>query len=56
MQHLREGHRGAALDAFRKSCEVTPDMAARLIAVLKSENVAYVVSPYESDAQASIDP
>jgi len=53
MQHLREGHRGAALDAFRKSCAVTPEMASRLIEVLKSEKVEYVVSPYESDAQCT---
>ena len=53
MRHLREGNRGAALDAFRKAAAVTPDMAARLIAVLKAEKVAFVVSPYESDAQVS---
>jgi len=53
MNHLRQGNRGPALDCFRKAIHITPEMTARLIAVLKDQKVEFIVAPHESDAQCA---
>ncbi|VAI76811.1 unnamed protein product [Triticum turgidum subsp. durum] len=36
---------------FDKAVQITPSMAYQLIQILKTENVEFVVAPYEADAQ-----
>ncbi|KAB1221463.1 Exonuclease 1 [Morella rubra] len=50
-QHESEGNSAAAYECFQKAVDITPLIAHELIQVLKQENVAYVVAPYEADAQ-----
>jgi exonuclease-1 len=40
-----------AHDIFAKCVDVTPEMAYQLIKALRREKVAYIVAPYEADAQ-----
>ncbi|XAR63945.1 Exodeoxyribonuclease I [Bertholletia excelsa] len=51
MAKLKEGNFRAASDLFQRAVNVTPSMAHQLIQVLRSENVDFVVAPYEADAQ-----
>lgn len=51
MQLLRAGNRTAALEAFQKAVDVTPQMAFEFILELRKMGVEYVVAPYEADAQ-----
>uniref|UniRef100_A0ACD6AIG6 Uncharacterized protein n=2 Tax=Avena sativa TaxID=4498 RepID=A0ACD6AIG6_AVESA len=48
---LKQGNTAAAIDFFRKAVQITPSMAYQLIQILRSENVEFVVAPYEADAQ-----
>lgn len=49
---LHQQNKGsAARDAFVRCVDVTPAMAHELIRVLRAEGIAYVVAPYEADAQ-----
>uniref|UniRef100_N1QZI2 Exonuclease 1 n=1 Tax=Aegilops tauschii TaxID=37682 RepID=N1QZI2_AEGTA len=58
-EKLKQGNTAAAIDLFRKAVQITPSMAYQLIQVLlrklfhilKTENVEFVVAPYEADAQ-----
>ncbi|KAE8820342.1 exonuclease 1 [Hordeum vulgare] len=50
-EKLEQGDKAAAIDHFRKAVQITPSMAYQLIQVLKTENVEFVVAPYEADAQ-----
>ncbi|KAM1938305.1 hypothetical protein FF1_015921 [Malus domestica] len=51
MAKYREGDIRAATELFQRAVSVTPAMAHQLIQVLRSENVEFVVAPYEADAQ-----
>ncbi|KAG6861398.1 hypothetical protein C0995_000527 [Termitomyces sp. Mi166 len=45
------GKHGQAREFYLKSVDVSPEMAYQLIKALRAESVAYVVAPYEADAQ-----
>ncbi|XP_068307608.1 exonuclease 1 [Pyrus communis] len=51
MAKYKEGDIRAATELFQRAVSVTPAMAHQLIQVLRSENVEFVVAPYEADAQ-----
>ncbi|KAL5545032.1 hypothetical protein UlMin_008816 [Ulmus minor] len=51
MEKLKEGNVTAASEYFQKAVSVTPSMAHQLIQILRSENIEFVVAPYEADAQ-----
>ncbi|KAF9947334.1 Rad2 nuclease [Mortierella alpina] len=51
MELLRCGKSKLALEQFRKCVDVTPEMAYAVIQALEAAQVAYVVAPYEADAQ-----
>ncbi|KAF3574047.1 hypothetical protein F2Q69_00061018 [Brassica cretica] len=51
MVKLKEGNVNAAVEFFQRAVSVTSSMAHQLIQVLKSENVEFIVAPYEADAQ-----
>ncbi|KAJ7468062.1 PIN domain-like protein [Mycena latifolia] len=46
-----QGKSSQAREHYVKCIDVTPQMAFQLIKALRAESVAYVVSPYEADAQ-----
>ncbi|KAG9448978.1 hypothetical protein H6P81_008943 [Aristolochia fimbriata] len=48
---LEEGDVNAAIEFFQRAISITPCMAYHLIQILRSEDVEYVVAPYEADAQ-----
>lgn len=50
-EKLEQGNTAAAIDFFRKAVQITPSMAYQLIQILRSENVEFLVAPYEADAQ-----
>ncbi|CAM0910547.1 unnamed protein product [Alopecurus aequalis] len=50
-EKLEQGNTAAAIDFFRKAVQITPSMAYQLIQILRSENIEFVVAPYEADAQ-----
>jgi exonuclease 1 len=57
-EHLSAGMRfhaqkqnAKATEQFQKCIDITPEMAYRFILALRRENIAYVVAPYEADAQ-----
>jgi len=47
----RDGDSGSARKFFQKAVDVTPEKARRWMDRLDAEGVAYVVAPYEADAQ-----
>jgi exonuclease-1 len=47
----RQGNRVAALEAYQKAVDVTPEMAHCVILALKQRGVRFLVAPYEADAQ-----
>ncbi|KAJ8553462.1 hypothetical protein K7X08_024140 [Anisodus acutangulus] len=51
MLKLKEGNIAGAIELFQRTVSVTPSMAHQLIQILKSENIEFVVAPYEADAQ-----
>ncbi|KAI9084843.1 hypothetical protein K1719_033249 [Acacia pycnantha] len=51
MAKLKEGNVNAASELFQRAMNVTPIMAYQLIQVLRSENIDFVVAPFEADAQ-----
>ncbi|PHU24286.1 hypothetical protein BC332_09393 [Capsicum chinense] len=51
MLKLKEGNVTGAIELFQRAVSVTPSMAHQLIQILKSENIEFVVAPYEADAQ-----
>ncbi|GAV69156.1 XPG_N domain-containing protein/XPG_I domain-containing protein [Cephalotus follicularis] len=51
MVKLNEGNVNAASELFQRAVSITPLMAHQLIQILRSENVEFVVAPYEADAQ-----
>ncbi|PNY10591.1 exonuclease 1-like protein [Trifolium pratense] len=51
MNKLKEGNVNAASELFQRAVNITPVMAHKLIQTLKSENIEFVVAPYEADAQ-----
>lgn len=51
MAKLKEGNVNAASELFQRAVHITPLMAHKLIQTLKSENIEFVVAPYEADAQ-----
>ncbi|KAL5748814.1 hypothetical protein ACOSQ2_026111 [Xanthoceras sorbifolium] len=51
MEKLKEGNVNAATDLFQRAISITPAMAHQLIQILRSENIDFVVAPYEADAQ-----
>ncbi|RDX88235.1 Exonuclease 1, partial [Mucuna pruriens] len=51
MAKLKEGNVGAASEFFQRAVNITPLMAHKLIQTLNSENIEFVVAPYEADAQ-----
>ena len=48
---LRAGQRAGAQDCFQKCVDVTPAMAAQLMAACRAAGVECIVAPYEADAQ-----
>ena len=48
---LRDDKRDAANSSFQKAVDVTPEMAAAVMDELTAAGVAFVVAPYEADAQ-----
>ncbi|GLB42344.1 putative xeroderma pigmentosum G I-region [Lyophyllum shimeji] len=46
-----QGKHSQARECYVKCVDVTPQMAFQLIKALRAESVAYVVAPYEADAQ-----
>ncbi|KAL8234230.1 hypothetical protein R6Q59_020330 [Mikania micrantha] len=51
MTKLKEGDINAATEMFQRAVSITPSIAHQLIQILKSENIEFVVAPYEADAQ-----
>ncbi|KAL0318852.1 UNVERIFIED_CONTAM: Exonuclease 1 [Sesamum angustifolium] len=51
MEKLNDGDANTASELFQRAVSVTPLMAHRLIQILRSENIEFVVAPYEADAQ-----
>ncbi|PKI59996.1 hypothetical protein CRG98_019584 [Punica granatum] len=51
MQKLNEGDVKAASELFQRGVSITPAIAHQLIKILRSENIEFVVAPYEADAQ-----
>ncbi|CAM8915506.1 unnamed protein product [Rhodiola kirilowii] len=51
MSKYKEGSIAAATEHFQRAVSITPVMADKIIQILKSENVEFVVAPYEADAQ-----
>ncbi|CAN4086649.1 unnamed protein product [Withania somnifera] len=51
MLRLKEGNIAGAIELFQRAVSVTPSMAHQLIQILKSENIEFIVAPYEADAQ-----
>ncbi|XP_019443270.1 PREDICTED: exonuclease 1 [Lupinus angustifolius] len=51
MVKLQEGNVNAAAELFQRAVNITPLMAHQLIQTLRSENIEFVVAPYEADAQ-----
>ncbi|KAJ2158262.1 hypothetical protein GGF46_003904 [Coemansia sp. RSA 552] len=45
------GKRKGAFELFQKCLEATPQMARRVVDALRAEGFAYLVAPYEADAQ-----
>jgi exonuclease-1 len=48
---LKTGSKMAAVDAFQKCVDVTPQMASKVIKRLQRMKINYIVAPYEADAQ-----
>ncbi|EPY51638.1 exonuclease I Exo1 [Schizosaccharomyces cryophilus OY26] len=46
-----EGKRSQAFTQFSHCVDVTPEMAAKLIAALKEHGISSIVAPYEADSQ-----
>ncbi|XP_020548076.1 exonuclease 1 isoform X3 [Sesamum indicum] len=51
MEKLKDGDANTASELFQRAVSVTPLMAHQLIQTLRSENIEFVVAPYEADAQ-----
>ncbi|KAI5670730.1 hypothetical protein M9H77_11094 [Catharanthus roseus] len=51
MEHELNGNLTAAYECYQKAVDISPSVAYELIQVLKQENIAYIVAPYEADAQ-----
>ncbi|XP_021292273.1 exonuclease 1 [Herrania umbratica] len=51
MVKLKEGDVRGASELFQRAVSITPAMAHQLIHILRSENIEFVVAPYEADAQ-----
>ena len=48
--HAAKSH-SKATEQFQKCIDITPEMAYHFILALRKEGIAYVVAPYEADAQ-----
>lgn len=51
MECMQQGKTKEAREHFVKAVDISPDVAYRLIAKLKEEDVDFIVAPYEADAQ-----
>lgn len=51
MEYWSAGEHTKAMEQFQKAVDITPEMAANVINVLKQHNIDYVVAPYEADSQ-----
>ncbi|KAJ0581548.1 putative exodeoxyribonuclease I [Helianthus annuus] len=51
IEHESCGNASAAYECYQKAVDISPEIAYELIQVLKTENISYVVAPYEADAQ-----
>ncbi|PIM97826.1 Exodeoxyribonuclease I [Handroanthus impetiginosus] len=51
MEKLKDGDTNAASELFQRAVSITPQMAHQLIQILRSDNIEFVVAPYEADAQ-----
>lgn len=47
----KEGNESAALKAFQKAVDITPEMANKLVKRCQAIGVECLVAPYEADAQ-----
>lgn len=52
-EFLARGETQKAIRKFMEAVEITSDMIYRLVQVLETMNVQYIVAPYEADAQLS---
>ncbi|XP_043695087.1 exonuclease 1 [Telopea speciosissima] len=50
-EKLHQGEVNAAIELFQRAVSITPCMAHRLIQILRSEGIEFVVAPCEADAQ-----
>ncbi|VVT56636.1 uncharacterized protein SAPINGB_P005189 [Magnusiomyces paraingens] len=48
---LRRGQSQEAEKFFQKAVDITPEIVAQVIEILRRESIQYVVAPYEADAQ-----
>lgn len=51
LEKAQRARASTAFELYAKCVDVTPEMAYQLIKALKAEGVAFVVAPYEADAQ-----
>ncbi|KAK9714476.1 hypothetical protein RND81_06G097100 [Saponaria officinalis] len=51
VEHESSGNSSAAYEYYQKAVDISPAIAFELIQVLKREGIAYIVAPYEADAQ-----
>ena len=51
MRYYSQNQNSKATEQFQKCVDITPEMAYRFILALRKEGIAYVVAPYEADAQ-----
>lgn len=49
--HLRAGNTGAAAECYQRAVDITPRIARGLMDALEDAGVAFLVAPYEADAQ-----
>eukprot|EP00850_Spirogloea_muscicola_P020297 SM000212S06890 [mRNA] locus=s212:77575:81778:- [translate_table: standard] len=49
--HELAGNTAAAFVCYQKAVDITPDIAHKLIKVLKQRGIEFIVAPYEADAQ-----
>lgn len=51
LEHETSGNNTAAYDCYQKAVDITPQIAFQLVKVLQEEQIAYIVAPYEADAE-----
>ena len=52
-QLWRQGNKTVALEAYQRAVDITPAAAHQLVDALRARGIAFVVAPYEADAQCA---